>query len=131
MDVERLRRLPLFGELDHHDLTVLARMARDVDVPDGEFLVQQGDLPYELFVIEDGTAEVVHDGQRVADLGPGDVVGEMGVLKRQRRWGSVRATSDLRAVAIDTDGLASMAEDMPELIERIEQTMARRDLENQ
>src|SRR5919109_2775386 len=118
MDVERLRRLPLFGELDHHDLTTIARMAREVDVAKGDFVVRQEEIPYELFVIEDGTAEVIHDDEVVADLGPGDVVGEMGLLKGRRRWGSVRATSDLRLVALDTDGLASMAEGMPELVER-------------
>ena len=131
VDVERLRRLPLFGELDHHDLAALARMARQLEVPAGEFVVRQGEIPYELFVIEAGTAEVLRDDAHVADLGPGDVLGEMGVLKRQRRWGSVRATTPLTAVALDTDGLAAMAEDMPELVERIQQTMARRDLENQ
>jgi CRP/FNR family transcriptional regulator, cyclic AMP receptor protein len=131
MDVERLRRLPLFGELDHHDLTTISRLAREVDVRNGDFVVQQDEIPYELFVIEEGTAEVLHDGDHVADLGPGDVVGEMGLLKQRRRWGSVRATSRLRAVALDTEGLSSMAEGMPELVERIEQTMSRRDLENQ
>ena len=41
MDVERLRRLPLFGELDHHDLSQLLRWVREVDFADGD----RGRLP--------------------------------------------------------------------------------------
>jgi CRP-like cAMP-binding protein len=131
MDVERLRRLPLFAELDHHDLSALARMAREVDVRGGELIVEQDAMPYELFVIEEGSAEVVRDDEPIADLGPGDVFGEMGMLRLQRRSASVRATSRVRAVALDSADLAAMSERMPELVERLRETMARRERENE
>ena len=131
MDVERLRRLPLFGELDHHDLSIVARWTQEADVPDWVLLFEQGAMPRELFVIESGGAEVTRDGERIATLGPGDVVGEMGVLKLQRRWASVRAVGDVRAVTLDADGLAAIAEEMPELAERLRETMLRRDRENE
>ncbi len=131
MDVERLRRLPMFGELDHHDLTIVARWTREIDVSDGELLFEQGAMPHELFVIEAGAAEVTRDGAHVATLGPGDVVGEMALLKLERRWASVRAVGDLRAVTLDADALADMTQEMPELAERLRETMARRDRQNE
>ncbi len=131
MDVERLRRLPLFGELDLHDLGILARWTHEIDVADGDFLFEQGSMPHELFVIEAGRAEVTHDGAHVATLGPGDVVGEMGLLKLERRWASVRAIGDVRAVTLDADALAEMSEEMPELAERLREMMASRDRENE
>ena len=131
MDVERLRRLPLFGELDHHDLSQLLRWVHEVEYADGELLFEQGAMPHELFVIEDGSVEVSRDGQQVATLGPGEVVGEMALLKLQRRWATVVASGHVRAVALGADDLASMSEEMPELASRLRETMLRRDLENE
>jgi CRP/FNR family transcriptional regulator, cyclic AMP receptor protein len=131
MDVDRLRRLPLFGELDHHDLSTIARWAREVHVAEGDPLIEQDELPYELFVIEEGTAEVVHDGAPVATLGPGDVVGEMGLLQLRRRWATVRATSPVRAIALDTDDLAQLADQMPEVAAHMREIMSRRERDNE
>ncbi|MEP6972908.1 MAG: cyclic nucleotide-binding domain-containing protein [Actinomycetota bacterium] len=131
MDVERLRRLPLFQELDHHDLSQLLRWVREVQVKDGTLLFEQGAMPHELFVIEEGAVQVVHDDKAIATLGPGDVVGEMALLKLERRWASVRATGSVRAVALDVEDLAAMSEQMPELADRLRETMARRDRQNE
>jgi len=131
MDVERLRRLPLFEELDHHDLSQLVRWVREVTVADGEVLFEQGSMPHELFVIEEGSVEVLRDGELVATLGPGDVVGEMAVLRLERRWASVVADGHVRAVALGVDDLASMSEQMPELADRLRETMRRRQGENE
>jgi CRP-like cAMP-binding protein len=131
MDVDRLRELPLFGELDHHDLAMVARWVRSVELSDGEIFFEQGSIPRELFVIEEGAADVIHDGVRIASLGAGEVAGEMGLLKLEHRWASVRAVGDVRAVALDADGLASMSEEMPELAERLREIMSRRDRENE
>ena len=57
VDVERLRRLPLFGELDHHDLSMIAHHVGETEAPEGEVLFEQGSIPYEMFVIEEGAAE--------------------------------------------------------------------------
>ena len=62
VDVERLRRLPLFGELDHHDLSTIAHHVGEMEAPEGQVLFEQGSIPYEMFVIEEGTAEVTKDG---------------------------------------------------------------------
>jgi cAMP-binding proteins - catabolite gene activator and regulatory subunit of cAMP-dependent protein kinases len=131
VDVERLRRLPLFGELDHHDLSQLMRWVREVEFADGDLLFEQGSMPHDLFVIEEGSVEVDRDGRTVAMLGPGDVVGEMALLKLERRWASVVAAGHVRAVALGADELASMSEQMPELADRLRETVVRREGENE
>jgi CRP/FNR family cyclic AMP-dependent transcriptional regulator len=131
VDVERLRLLPLFGELDHHDLSQLLRWVREVDIADGDVLFEQGAMPHDLYVIEEGSVEVSRDGRPVATLGTGDVVGEMALLKLERRWATVVAIGHVRAVALGADDLASMSEQMPELADRLRETMLRRDYENE
>jgi CRP/FNR family transcriptional regulator, cyclic AMP receptor protein len=127
VDVERLRRLPLFGELDHHDLSMIARHVGEMDAPEEQVLFEQGSIPYEMFVIEEGTAEVTKDGQTVGTIGPGDVVGEIGLLRFQRRMATVRVTSPIRAVTVSADDLQQIEEEMPEIAGQLRSIMAARE----
>lgn len=129
VDVERLRQLPLFGELDHHDLSMIARHVGEMDAPEGRVLFEQGSIPYEMFVIEEGTAEVTKDGQTVGAIGPGDVVGEIALLRFQRRMATVRVTSPIRAVTVSADDLQLIEEEMPEIAGQLRSIMAARERE--
>jgi CRP/FNR family cyclic AMP-dependent transcriptional regulator len=126
VDVERLRRLPLFGELDHHDLSTIAHHVREATAAEGEVMIEEGAIPYELLVIEEGTAEITRDGRSVGTIGPGEVVGEIGLLRQQRRTATVRATSPLRAVAVAADDLAVIEAEMPEIADQLRDIMRSR-----
>jgi CRP/FNR family cyclic AMP-dependent transcriptional regulator len=126
IDVERLRRLPLLGELDHHDLSMLAHHVGEVQVPEGALLFEQGSIPYELFLVEEGTAEVTRDGEPLGTIGPGDVVGEIALLRFQRRMASVRVTSPMRAVTVSADGLQVIEQEMPEIASQLRSLMQAR-----
>ena len=126
MDVERLMRLPLFGELDHHDLAQIASRVDEVEIPAGTLLIEQGTLPYDVFVLEEGSVEVTRDGEPVAALGAGEVVGEIALLNPQRRTASVRATSSVRAVVLRTDDLDVVADEMPEVMRQLRAIAERR-----
>ena len=126
MDVERLRQLDLFADLDYHDLAQVARWIQVVHAEPGDVLFEQGELPWNMFVIERGTVEVLQDGEQLATLGPGDPVGEMSLLMQERRMATVRATSQVEAVAIPADDLASMEAEMPEVVEAIREVMLAR-----
>jgi CRP-like cAMP-binding protein len=53
-----------------------------------------------MIAIESGTADVMRDGDTVASVGPGDVVGELGVLEKGMRNASVVATSPMRLIRL-------------------------------
>lgn len=127
IDVERVRRFPLFGELDHHDLSILAHHIGEAEVPEGDVLFEQGSIPYDLFLLEEGTAEVTIDGDRVGTLGPGDVVGEIGLLRFQRRMATVRVTSPVRALTVGADELQVIEEEMPEIASQLRSIMSARE----
>lgn len=127
VDVERLRRLPLFGELDHHDLRTIARHVGETEAAAGDILFEQGSIPYQLFVIEEGTAEITRDGRRLGTIGPGDVVGEMGLMRLQRRTATVRVTAPIRAVTVSAEDLQVIEEEMPEIAGQLRSIMASRD----
>jgi hypothetical protein len=75
----------------------------------GETLVEQGDEGRELFLILDGIVDVEVDGEEVAELGPGTLLGEMALLEGGKRTASVYATTQVRAVVIPPDAVNESA----------------------
>ena len=126
VDVDRLAKLPLFGELDTYDLSQLAGWLVDVELREGDPLMEQGAMPDMLFVLETGTVDVLRDGERVASLGPGQVVGEISLIEPQRRTATVRATSDVRAVALPLEHLDQLEGGMPEIARKLRSIAGKR-----
>ena len=114
--VDRLMAIELFSELDHHDLAQVARWAREVRAERGAVLFEQGGLPFELFVIEEGEVEIVRDGEPLGTVGPGEPVGEMSVLRGERRMASVRAVTPVTAIALSAEDFQEMSAEMPEVV---------------
>ena len=71
MNEKRLADLPLFEGMDDEALRTVSKVAQEVSVSEGAELVREGDYSYELSIIDEGQAEVMHEGQVVATLGPG------------------------------------------------------------
>lgn len=131
IETERLRAVPLFGDLDAHDLAQVAHRVEEVHAEPGEMLIEQGSMPYELLVIEEGTVEVVRDGESIATLGTGEVVGEIALLGQHRRMASVVAITRVRALTLPVDALQSLTSEMPELGDELRSLMHRRRAQNE
>ena len=125
MDKARLKAIPLFANLDDHDLQVIATFADETSVSEGEVLVREGDFSYELMAIEEGTAEVRKGPDTVATLGAGDFFGEIGWLKNELRNATIVATSPMRLISLSTWELRRMRK-MPGVMEKIEEVIASR-----
>jgi CRP-like cAMP-binding protein len=126
MDAARLRRIEVFNGLDDSALEAIAKLAAEVSVPEGKELVREGDYSYDLIAIEEGTAKVHHGDDDVAELGPGDVVGEMGVLERAQRNASVTATSPMLLVTLTGWDVRKLRKQAPEAVQRLEEVVAQR-----
>ena len=77
----------------------------------GEVLVAQGDPGDELYLLFDGVLAVEQDGQEIAEVGPGAILGEMAVLEG-RRTATLRAVTRCRVAAVPGDRVdrAALAE---------------------
>jgi CRP/FNR family cyclic AMP-dependent transcriptional regulator len=126
LDPARLRKIPVFSDLDEEELLRIAALAAEVSVPEGKELVREGDYSYDVLGIEEGTASVERDGEHIADLGPGDVVGEMGVLERSQRNATVRATSPMRLVTLTGWDVRRLRKTAPNAVEHLRSVVARR-----
>jgi CRP/FNR family transcriptional regulator, cyclic AMP receptor protein len=100
MDAARLTRIPVFSELSPDELSRLAAFATETSYPQGAKLLREGDYSTELFAIVEGTAEVVRGGEPVGAVGPGDLIGEMGLLEKKQRNADVIATSPMLVISV-------------------------------
>ena len=119
MDTTRMKEIPLFAVLSDKERARVAQLADEVEVKAGDHLVDEGKFAHEFFVIEDGQADVVHDGQTVAELGPGDFFGEIALIKTERRTASVIAKTPMKLVVMFGPNFRSVASDLPAVAEKI------------
>ncbi len=126
MDPARLKKIPVFADVDDQELRHIANLMAEVSVPDGKELVREGDYSYDVLVIEEGMATVEQSGGTVADLGPGDVVGEMGVLERAHRNATVVATSPMRLFTLTGWDIRRLRKSAPDAVDHLRSVVAER-----
>ena len=126
MDPSRLRSIALFKDVPDDELAQIAPFAEEVRMEEGAELVKEGDFSYEFMAIEDGQAEVLRAGEHVADLGPGDFFGEIGLLEKDRRTATVIAKSDMTLITLTGWDMKRMEKAIPEAVERLRSIMETR-----
>jgi CRP-like cAMP-binding protein len=126
VDESRLASIDLFSSLSKRQRREVSQYADEIDVPEGTQLVREGEFAYEFFVIEAGTAEVVRDGDHVADLGPDDFLGEMGIVGQAQRNASVVARSAMRVIVLSEQDFRGISRAFPDVGERIQEAVEER-----
>jgi CRP/FNR family transcriptional regulator, cyclic AMP receptor protein len=123
MDPNRLKAIPIFSDISDEEAKRLAAFASETSVAEGQILMKQGDYSTELIGIQEGTADVIRDGEKIASLAEGDLIGEMGLLEREPRNADVIATSPMRVMKLTHWEIRRMSE---ATLERIEQIVQKR-----
>ena len=118
-NVEFLRRVRLFQDLDDHTLTEIGNAAVEQRWEPGQEIVRQGDTGVGMFIVRSGKVEIVqdHDGrsEKVRDLGPGDVFGEMALLDEFPRSATVRAAEPTTCLGITRWHFRGILESHPQI----------------
>lgn len=83
-----------FREIDASELRLLATMLETRTLVDGEWLCRQGEHAAHVFIIKEGTIEVLREDSPsiLAQIGPGDLSGEYGLFRNDVRSASLRAS---------------------------------------
>jgi CRP/FNR family cyclic AMP-dependent transcriptional regulator len=123
MDPARLTAIPIFSQLSDEEAKRLATFATETSAAEGQILMKEGDYSTELIAIEEGTADVVRGGQKIASLKQGDLIGEMGLLEREPRNADVIATSPMRLMKLTHWEIRRMSE---ATVDRIKQMIEQR-----
>ncbi len=121
----RLLEHPIFAGLPVPRLEAAVRALEPVPVTAGLVVVRQGDPADRFYVIAEGTQRVsqVPDGggpeTELRTLGPGDVFGEIGILRGSPRTATVTATTDGLLLALEADEFLELVGSGPGLSSRL------------
>jgi CRP/FNR family cyclic AMP-dependent transcriptional regulator len=124
--VDGLARLSLFADLSHPQLEALAHSFGEEAFAEGQRVIRQDVSGAGFYVILDGEAKVVIDGQERARLSRGDFFGEISLLTGEPPTADVVATSLLRCVIIPDNELKAFLFRQPSVMYRMLQIEARR-----
>ncbi len=127
---EHVRRTPLFDALSDEEARALAARARVERFFVGETIVRQGRPGDSMYIVDSGRVEVVVSSEgrseRVAELGPTAMFGEMALLTGADRTATVAALEPVHCFVIDKEALSGTLERNPSIAEEMSEILASR-----
>jgi CRP-like cAMP-binding protein len=119
-----LRRLSSFAACDRAALVALARIADEAVVEPGQVVCRQGGLARDCVAVVDGSLGVEIDGVRVATVGPGELVGELGILDGRPRAAAVIADEPTRLMVFTGPWFRTVVHDHARVREAVQNAAA-------
>ncbi|WP_448205171.1 cyclic nucleotide-binding domain-containing protein [Azospirillum sp. sgz302134] len=129
-EVECLRRIPLFANVETAKLKLLAFTSERLNFKAGDVLFHQDEMGSCAYILLSGEAEVVVTGPggplAVATLGANEIVGEIAILCDVPRTATVRAATDLETLCVPKDHFFQMMKEFPQMGVEIMRALAHR-----
>ncbi len=113
--LEALKNTAIFSSCSKKQLTEIGKVTDRVRVPAGRTLVKEGSVPTQMTILISGKAEVESGGQKLAALGPGDVVGELALVDNESASATVTVTDDAEVWLVATSGFKPVWEKNPDI----------------
>ena len=123
---EKLSQLALFADLPSAQVEAVAHTFDEQVFPKGQRVLRDGLSGSSFYVILDGEAAVIIDGEERARLGRGEFFGEISALTGGPPTADVVATEMLRTLVIPSTELEAVMLERPAVMLRMLQAEARR-----
>jgi CRP-like cAMP-binding protein len=123
---EALASFSLFADLSRAELEAVAHTFEEESFADGSRILRQGFGGTGFYVITQGEAAVVIDGQERSRLGRGDFFGEISILLDEPPSADIVAVGSLTCIALSRDELPAWLTTKPSVMLRMLQAEARR-----
>ena len=120
-----LARVPLFSHLSAGEISDIMRLLRARTIEQGEVLVRRGDAASSMYFIAIGEVQIELPTQKVR-LSDGTFFGEIALLRRTKRSGTVTAMRKTRLLALDAQDFHALIERLPALKEHVTATAEKR-----
>ena len=129
-EVDILRKIPLFADVDPPKLKLMAFASERLTFKPGEAVVRQGDPGDAAYVIIAGTADVVvktpSGPLTVASMECNDIVGDIAILIDVPRTATVTARGELITLKLTKDLFFQLVNDFPEMAVEVMRVLATR-----
>lgn len=112
-DIGVLQQVAMLRVLPVPAIDNLALRLGRAEVEAGHEVFRQGDVGDLFYVIADGQADVIRDGNLIRTMGPGEAFGEIALLRKTTRTTTVRARTPLRLCTLDGRDFASAISGYP------------------
>jgi CRP-like cAMP-binding protein len=125
--LDALQKVPFLADVSRKDLDGLAQTMTNRDVVAGKDVVTQGKGGVAFFLILEGRATVIVDGEERRTLGPGDHFGEIALIVPDvARTSTVRAETDVRLAALTAWNFKPFVLQNPHVAWSLLETLAKR-----
>lgn len=105
LDLQAIKNNYLVYGLTDDQLRSIANLASERLLQPGDALCHEGEKGDDLFIVIEGEFQVTVGGERLAEIGPGSVIGEMGLIQPRPRSATVEAIQPSRVAAISQGAL--------------------------
>jgi CRP-like cAMP-binding protein len=125
--LEELRTFELFRHVPSKELPGVAQMlGAELGVEPGHVLTEQGRMESDVYLVVDGTADVLVSQRPVAEIGPGESIGEMAVVDYLPRSASVVARTPMRLYQVSGQTFLTMLDEVPTVARSLAQLLSAR-----
>lgn len=121
-----LRRVPAFAALPEDRMAGITRALDIVEVEAGRVLLRQDHHGFEFYLVLSGTARVERDGEVLAHVGAGEVLGEMALLGQGTRNATVVAETDMVLATSMRPHFAALLADYESFDQQVRQSVSER-----
>lgn len=124
-DARRLREFETFSKFSDNDLRRLVEAAHRTSTSGPWPLIQERTPSDACYILLDGEVGVYVGHNRIAVVGPGEVIGESVLRRGSLRNATVTTTGRAEVLHINRDDLARLVDEMPALRKAMDETVAR------
>jgi CRP/FNR family cyclic AMP-dependent transcriptional regulator len=124
--IEALKKVPLFSHVSEDELRFVGSHTDEIDVEATRTLIRQGQPGDTFYVLLDGGADVVIDGQKRRTLHAGDFFGEISMLDRGPATATVTTTTPTRLMVMSHSQFRDAIKGNPDLLTHVLAAVAER-----
>jgi CRP-like cAMP-binding protein len=125
-DVRRLREFDDFAKFSDGDLKRVVKAAHRTSTSGPWPLIREQTISDACYILLSGGAAVYVGQDRIAEVGPGEVIGESALKRGKLRGATVTTTGRAEVLHLGRDDLHRLLDDVPALRDLIDATVARR-----
>lgn len=123
---DHLSNVPLFSACSKKELAKIAKASDQVSLADGHVLTTQDASSREAFVILEGQVQVKRNNRKVATLGPGSMIGELGLLDRGPRTATCTADGPVDVLVLGPREFSGLLDEVPTISHKLMKALAER-----